>query len=789
MTVPSEVNRSGPYNGNGVTTVFSYNFRILSNQHLLVIKTDADGNETTLTLTTNYTVSGVGNAGGGSIALLVAPAGGTTITILRRMPFTQETDLENQGAYYAETVEDAFDAAAMRDQQLAEELQRAVKVPASSDYHDGDLTKELAAGILRLYQSADEIDVVAGIKSDVEAVAYISSDVQLLADNSAILVGTASAVRMDEKIFTGNGVATVWTLDRAPGIDENVLVWVGGAIQKTADYDVSGVSLTISPAVANGIEIRTLIMTLVTANYIEGLVDLAEAAASQAVGAVGINYHQFGVDDTGATSAVPAIRLAFAAAALTGQKVIPLKGTYLIDATIVMPADLYHSAPSGVKYINSVSSPANPMFINGAVGGTFLGRTANGGITWEGGTIDANDTVTECLAFGKANNIKVRGVRFENVKYSHFIEFNGIATGEITGCTFVNMTDPGGTRSYSEAINLDFAGNFDQFPFWNAASFDKTACLNIKVLGNTFVDCLVSVGGHGYSTFGDGTFATRSQFITIAGNTHLNNGVNTTGLQADAIHCDGFSGVEITGEVINNPKNNGIRLEDCIGWSVTGGYVSNAKGNAVFVVGDVADGASGAVSGLAARACLSVVRVQKANNISVTGCSGFSLRNGVWLEEADNCTVSGNTFEACTGRGVYVLGGSNRNSIAGNTIRNTAEANIELEGGSFNTVSGNSLSLPAASKNNIKVNGGATGVISGNTGNGATLLGCVYFTGNANHYSLQTNNFQGSLSGTAALIIDAGCDNILYANNRFDIGSSTITDNGENSVVGTNWFT
>jgi hypothetical protein len=71
---------------------------------------------------------------------------------LRKVPFTQETDLENQGAYYAETVEAAFDLAAMRDQQLSERVGRAVVIPPSADPSDLD---DLVANVLRLKNSAD----------------------------------------------------------------------------------------------------------------------------------------------------------------------------------------------------------------------------------------------------------------------------------------------------------------------------------------------------------------------------------------------------------------------------------------------------------------------------------------------------------------------------------------------------------------------------------------------------------------------------------------------------------
>ncbi|MGX1353363.1 hypothetical protein AB7M49_006984 [Bradyrhizobium elkanii] len=146
MTVASETNLSGPYNGNGVTTVFDYEFRIVDEAHLAVIKTAADGTQSTLTLNSDYTVSGVGASGGGQITMAVAPATGTTITIVRDVPFTQETDLENQGPYFAETIEAALDLSVMRDQQIAEEVTRAWKSPFGQpgrsmvgEFDEGDL--------------------------------------------------------------------------------------------------------------------------------------------------------------------------------------------------------------------------------------------------------------------------------------------------------------------------------------------------------------------------------------------------------------------------------------------------------------------------------------------------------------------------------------------------------------------------------------------------------------------------------------------------------------------------
>jgi hypothetical protein len=147
MTVTSDVNRSGPYNGNGVTTVFDYDFRILDRAHLRVVSTSADGEETTLELDDDYDVSGVGGANGGSVTITPAPVSGTTITIFLNVPFTQEMDLQNQGAFHAETIEQAFDLATMRDQQMAEELARSVKFPADYDGPPATVSDVLEASV------------------------------------------------------------------------------------------------------------------------------------------------------------------------------------------------------------------------------------------------------------------------------------------------------------------------------------------------------------------------------------------------------------------------------------------------------------------------------------------------------------------------------------------------------------------------------------------------------------------------------------------------------------------
>lgn len=195
MTIPSEVNRSGPYTGNGVTTIFNYGFRIIDADHIMVILAQA-GAETVLVAETDYIVSNVGEPGGGQVDLTVAPTADQTVTIIRDVPFTQETDLENQGPYFAQTIEDALDLSAMRDQQLQEQVNRSMKVPASASADELD---ELVGNVLFLVTISDNINTVANISSEIEAVSGIAADVTAAVSTVGTVLAAAEAVASDKE--------------------------------------------------------------------------------------------------------------------------------------------------------------------------------------------------------------------------------------------------------------------------------------------------------------------------------------------------------------------------------------------------------------------------------------------------------------------------------------------------------------------------------------------------------------------------------------------------------------
>lgn len=127
MTVASSTSRSD-YTGNGVTTAFTGSFRILDQTHITVYRTQiSTGVITTLALTTDYTVSGVGGTSF-TVTCLVAPTSDQRISILRNVPLTQASSYPTNDVFPSTTTETALDKLTMLVQQLSEAQGRALSL-------------------------------------------------------------------------------------------------------------------------------------------------------------------------------------------------------------------------------------------------------------------------------------------------------------------------------------------------------------------------------------------------------------------------------------------------------------------------------------------------------------------------------------------------------------------------------------------------------------------------------------------------------------------------------------
>ena len=139
MTISSTTRIAGPFTGNGVTTVFPFTFKVFANIDLRVAKLNTASNiETILVLNTDYTVTLNGdqdsNPGGTITASVLAV--GFSLTITSDVANLQPTDLTNQGGFYPEVITDALDRATIQIQQLADQTDRAIKIPLSDGVLD-----------------------------------------------------------------------------------------------------------------------------------------------------------------------------------------------------------------------------------------------------------------------------------------------------------------------------------------------------------------------------------------------------------------------------------------------------------------------------------------------------------------------------------------------------------------------------------------------------------------------------------------------------------------------------
>jgi len=100
--------------GTGAWTEASFGFKIFSSDELVVtLIVDATGAQTVQTISTHYTIDGVGADAGGTVTMVTEPASGETLRIERVVPYTQLVKLRTQGEFKPEAVEEAVDRLAM----------------------------------------------------------------------------------------------------------------------------------------------------------------------------------------------------------------------------------------------------------------------------------------------------------------------------------------------------------------------------------------------------------------------------------------------------------------------------------------------------------------------------------------------------------------------------------------------------------------------------------------------------------------------------------------------------
>ena len=190
MTVSSNLNHI-EYAGDGATQTFAVPFYFLLNTDIGVIVSDSDGNLTTLTYGVDYSATGAGNAGGGSVTLNTAYDSGDTILIFRDPAETQETKYYENGKFPARSHEAALDKLTMLIQRYGWFFDTlALKRPSFfSNYYDA-LGKRLSNLSDPTYDQ-DAVTRKWALGEISKAVAASSIDMGTLANTSSDALGDA----------------------------------------------------------------------------------------------------------------------------------------------------------------------------------------------------------------------------------------------------------------------------------------------------------------------------------------------------------------------------------------------------------------------------------------------------------------------------------------------------------------------------------------------------------------------------------------------------------------------
>lgn len=142
MTISSTTTKNS-YSGNGSTTAFTYSFYIPTSSDIEVIVRSSTGTESVRSEgvgASDYSISGVGSASGGTVTFVTAPLSTETVVLRRNTTKTQATDYVANDPFPAETHESALDKLTIIGQDLQEQVDRSIKLSRTNTMTSTEFT-------------------------------------------------------------------------------------------------------------------------------------------------------------------------------------------------------------------------------------------------------------------------------------------------------------------------------------------------------------------------------------------------------------------------------------------------------------------------------------------------------------------------------------------------------------------------------------------------------------------------------------------------------------------------
>ena len=208
------------YSGDGSTTAFTYTFKITDQDDIEVLIRSNDGTETTKTITTHYTVSGVGNAGGGTVTFTAGniPTSTQTVVLRRSTPQTQTMDLIDNDPMSADTIETAHDKAIAISQELQEQVNRSIKFSRTNTFTSSEFTVDAStrANKILAFDDNGEISVTQELGTYkgnwTTATAYYGRDLVKDSSNNNIYICITAHTSSGAVPISSNADSAKWSL-------------------------------------------------------------------------------------------------------------------------------------------------------------------------------------------------------------------------------------------------------------------------------------------------------------------------------------------------------------------------------------------------------------------------------------------------------------------------------------------------------------------------------------------------------------------------------------------------
>ena len=187
MTISTTIIKNS-YSGDGSVVAFTYAFKIADATFIqVIVKTNATGAESVRAIgtgSTNYAVTGVGEAGGGTVTFVTAPTSAETVVLRRSTTQTQALDLIENDNLPANSLETAFDKNLSIAQELQEQIDRSIKISRANAMTSTEFTvsaTDRANKVLSFDASgeiavAQELGTFKGTSATTTTAAYVVRD-------------------------------------------------------------------------------------------------------------------------------------------------------------------------------------------------------------------------------------------------------------------------------------------------------------------------------------------------------------------------------------------------------------------------------------------------------------------------------------------------------------------------------------------------------------------------------------------------------------------------------------